>query len=346
MLDDLALIKQRDPKDALGVAAGEYSQTNFNVEIENPAGKQDSISNLIVTGMGGSALAALVVKSWLKSKLKVPFEVYRNYEAPAYVGPNSLVIASSYSGNTEETLAFMKQAQAAGAKLAVIASGGKLIKLADEQGLSFIKLPDSLQPRMAVNYNLKALVTLLVNYGLTEASCLDELAVQAAWLEAESKNWLPEAPTSENYAKQLAMLIAGKTPVFYGGSLTSPVAYKFKISMNENSKNIAFWNEYPEVSHNEFIGWSSHPVEKPFAVFDIVSNLENRQILRRFELSDKLLSGKRPKANSIELKGTSLLSQLLWGGLLADFVGVYLGILNGVDPTKVDLIEKLKDELK
>lgn len=346
MLDDLALIKQRDPQDALGVAAAEYNQTNFNVEIEGPSGKVESISNLIVTGMGGSALAALIVKSWLKNKLAVPFEIYRSYDAPAYVGPNTLVIASSYSGNTEETLSFMDQAQAAGARVAVIASGGKLIKQASENGLSYIKLPSSMQPRMAVNYNLKALVKLLVSFGLAEAACLDELAVQAAFLEQESKNWLANVPTRDNYAKQLAMTIAGKTAVFYGGSFTSPVAYKFKISMNENSKNVAFWNEYPEVSHNEFMGWTSHPIEKPFAVFDIVSSFEHTQIQRRFELTDKLLSGKRPKANTIELKGSSLLSQLLWGGLLADFVGIYLGILNGVDPTQVDLIEKLKDELK
>lgn len=346
MLDDLSLIKQRDPQDALGVAASEYKQTDFEIDIQNAPSSPVQISNVIVTGMGGSALAAMTTKVWLKNEVKVPFEIYRSYDIPAYLGQESLVIASSYSGNTEETLSFLEQSQSAGATLAILASGGKLIELASQSRLTFVQLPSNMQPRMAVNYNLKALASLLVSFGLIDSSKLDELSAQSVFLDEETKNWLPSVPTSENYAKQLAMTIAGKTPVFYGGSLTSPVAYKFKISINENSKNVAIWNEYPEVSHNEFLGWSSHPIEKPFAVFDIISSLEHAQILRRFDLTDKLLSGKRPKANRIELRGESLIAQLLWGGLLADFVGIYLGILNGVDPTQVDLIEKLKNELK
>ena len=108
---------------------------------------------------------------------------------------------------------------------------------------------------------------------------------------------------------------------------------------------MAFWNEYPEFNHNEFMGWTSHPVEKPFAVFDLISPQEHRQILRRFEISDRLLSGRRPKAESIILAGDSVLAQMLWGSILADFVSIYVAVLNGVDPTPVDLIEKLKKEL-
>jgi len=149
----------------------------------------------------------------------------------------------------------------------------------------------------------------------------------------------------KNYAKQLALLAVGKTPVFYGGTLTAPVAYKWKISWNENAKNTAFWNELPEFNHNEFIGWTSHPVEKPFAVFDLVSHLEHSQILKRFEISDRLLSGQRPKSTVVNLQGDTAIKQLLWGSILADFVSIYVAILNGVDPTPVPLIEKLKQEL-
>ena len=125
----------------------------------------------------------------------------------------------------------------------------------------------------------------------------------------------------------------------------SPVGYKWKISINENAKNTAFCNELPEFNHNEFIGWSSHPVDKPFVVLDLISGFEHPQVLRRFAITDQLLSGLRPKAISVELQGESVIAQMLWGCVLADFVSIYLAILNGIDPTQVDLIEKLKQEL-
>lgn len=133
--------------------------------------------------------------------------------------------------------------------------------------------------------------------------------------------------------------------MFYAGHLMAPVAYKWKISWNENAKNLAFWNEYPEFNHNEFIGWSSHPVEKPFAVIDLVSEFEHERIQKRFAVSDKLLSGRRPKAHIVRLQGETPLAQMLWGCILADFVSIYVAVLNGVDPTPVDLIEKFKKEL-
>jgi glucose/mannose-6-phosphate isomerase len=127
--------------------------------------------------------------------------------------------------------------------------------------------------------------------------------------------------------------------------LTGPAAYKWKISWNENAKNVAFCGVYPEVNHNEFIGWASHPVEKPFAVFDLVSSFEHPRILKRFEISDRLLSGRRPKATPIQLAGDTPLRQLLWACIFADFASIYVAVLNNVDPTPVDLVEKLKKEL-
>ena len=149
-----------------------------------------------------------------------------------------------------------------------------------------------------------------------------------------------------NYAKQLALSAVGKTGVFYGGDKTASIAYKWKISWNENAKNTAFYNQYPEFNHNEFMGWTSHPVEKPFAIFDLISSFEHPQVIKRFKVSDKLLSGRRPKAKVIELQGDTVLKQLLWAAILADFTSIYLAILNNVDPTPVKLIEKLKQELK
>jgi len=343
-LDNIEVLAQKDPSGALTVAAEQFDQASYNAVVWNKEHDDRTITGIVVTGMGGSALAALVAKVWLKDSLSVPFEIIRGYDLPSYVGPNTLVIASSYSGNTEETLSALTQARATGAQVGIISSGGSLIDIANDQEIAHVSLPAGLQPRMAVIYNLRALTALLENFGLTEGK-LEEIAALADWLGEESARWAKDVPTEHNYAKQIAEEAVGKTPVFYGGALTAPLAYKWKISWNENAKNVAFWNEYPEFNHNEFMGWASHPIEKPFVVFDLVSQFEHSQILKRFEVSDRLLSGKRPKANTISLPGDSLIAQLLWGSILADFASIYVAILNGVDPTPVDLIEKFKREL-
>lgn len=345
MLDDLNLIRSRDSQDALAVAASEYLQSEADFKIWNPENDDRQILNVVVAGMGGSALAALLLKSWLRDEIKIPFEVVRNYDLPTFVGENTLVIASSYSGNTEETLEALDQAEKRGAQIGIIASGGQLIDSASSYKIAHVSLPDGLQPRMAVIYNLRALLGLLVNFGVVAEEKIIELKAVSGWLKLESEKWAPEVTEDRNLAKQLAAEAVGKTPVFYGGPLTAPIAYKWKISWNENAKNVAFWNEYPEYDHNEFLGWTSHPVEKPFAVFDIISSFERSEILERFEVSDRMLSGKRPKATPVNLVGESVIKQLLWGSILADFVSIYVAILNNVDPTQVDMIEKLKREL-
>jgi glucose/mannose-6-phosphate isomerase len=345
VLDNANTLNQRDPEGALKVSVLQYEQARFEPVIEDKDNDGRPITAIVFTGMGGSALAALVANVWLRDTLKIPFEVIRGYDLPAYVDPNTLVIADSYSGNTEETLSTLDQAEKIGAQIGVITSGGKLLDIAADKTIARIQLPGHVQPRMTVIYNLKALIALLENFGVLKPGNLNEIAGLSGWLESESAHWAPDIPTDQNYAKQLAEEAVGKTPIFYGGALTAPLAYKWKISWNENAKNVAFWNEYPEFNHNEFIGWTSHPVEKPFAVFDLVSNLEHPQILKRFELSDRLLSGKRPKATSIQLAGETAIAQLLWGAILADFTSIYVAILNGVDPTPVDLVEKLKKEL-
>jgi glucose/mannose-6-phosphate isomerase len=345
MLDDINILKQRDPAGALDVASSQFRQANFEVELLNSSEITQPIENIIVTGMGGSALAALLAKTWLKQDLAVPIEIVRTYTLPSYIGKNTLVIASSYSGNTEETISGLKQAEDKGTQLAVITSGGELANHAKTNQLTHVLLPANLQPRMAVIYNLRALVAILIHFKLASSSKLDEIAASTDWLQAETMNWISSSLTGNNLAKQLAIEAVGKTAIFYGGSLTAPVAYKWKISWNENAKNVAFWNELPEFNHNEFIGWTSHPIEKPFAVFDIISSLEHPQILKRFKVSDQLLSGQRPKSTVINLAGDSLIKQMLWGSILADFTSIYLAILNNVDPTPVALIEKLKQAL-
>lgn len=345
MLDDDNVLRQRDPRGALGVAASEYAQARLSATVTHPENDAREITKVVIAGMGGSALAALLVKTWLRSELTVPFEVVRTYDLPSYVDFNTLVIASSYSGNTEETLHALSQAREHNAQVAIIAAGGKLEEIAEDSSIAHVELPADLQPRMTVIYGLRAMLAIMAHFGVVNYDRYAEIADLADWLGEETKHWTPNITTDKNYAKQLALLSIGKTPVFYAGTLMAPVAYKWKISWNENAKNVAFWNEYPEFDHNEFMGWSSHPIEKPFVIFDLVSHFEHPRILKRFEVSDRLLSGKRPKANEITLKGDSVLAQALWGCILADFVSIYVAILNGVDPTPVVLIEKLKKEL-
>ena len=341
MLDDLKYIHERDVQDALGTVEKQWQQLKYDYSVQwQPT---SAIQNVVVAGMGGSALAASFLKSW--PGLSVPLEVVRDYQLPKYVNANTLFIASSYSGNTEETLATLEQAENQGAQVVVVAAGGKLVEKGESKNYPTFKLPGGMQPRMAVFYNFTALIQLLALTGLVDEAKQQELSVTADWLSEQIKDWLPTVPTASNPAKKLAQEIMGKSPVIYAGPLLAPVAYKWKINFNENAKNVAWTNQYPEFNHNEFLGWSSHPVDKPYAVIDLRSALDHPQVKKRFEVSERLLSGKRPAPEIVEVKGETPLQQIIWTVTLGDFVSVYLALLNGLNPTPVDLIEKLKTEL-
>lgn len=293
--------------------------------------------------MGGSALQAEFVRTY--PQLQVPFVVVKDYTLPAFVNESTLVIVSSYSGNTEESLSALEQALDKGAQVAVMAGGGKLLERAEQHGLDHVVIPKAVQPRMAVLYAYRALIEMLVGYELVPRETLAELEGIVPALEAAVALWTKQVPTAENAAKQLALQLVGKTPIIYSGPLMSPAAYKWKISANENAKNTAWVGQLPEFNHNEFIGWSSHPVEKPFAVIDLLSSFEHPRTQKRFEVTDRLLSGMRPKSITVQAEGNSVLEQMLYLVLFGDFVTLYLGLLNGVDPSPVNLVEKFKVEL-
>jgi glucose/mannose-6-phosphate isomerase len=346
VLDDLKLIHQRDGKDALGIAEKQWKQYLHNFEFSWSPPR--NIENVVVAGMGGSGLAATAAKVW--PGLNVPFEIVHDYSLPSWVDEKTLVICSSYSGNTEETLACLKQAiDQTGddsPMLIVVASGGVLIESAKDKKLPYVQLPEGFQPRMTFGYQLRALIEIFIQAKLLDDLCVRELESAANKLEGDIKQWLPAVKTTDNFAKELALELAGKSAVIYSGPLLSPAAYKWKISINENAKNIAWYNELPEFNHNEFLGWTSHPGHKPYAVVDLRSDKENERIQKRFDVSQKLLSGKRPAPLVVDAAGNSLAEQLLWTVALGDFVSLYLAILNGLDPTPVDIIERLKSELK
>ncbi len=339
MLDELKIIHERDAQDALGVAEKQWQQLEHDYIIKSYSGV---IDNVVVGGMGGSALAASLSQSW--PGLKVPYEVSRNYEIPEYVSEKTLFVASSYSGNTEETLEAIEKAGAKKAQIVVITAGGKLSEIAEAKNYPLAKLPSSFQPRMAALANWKALLTIFDAYGVTN-NMAKELTAQSLYLKEQTVKWRPDVATNDNLAKQLALELVGKSVVVYTGPKLAPVGYKWKISINENAKTIAWCNQYPEFNHNEFLGWTSHPLEKPYVVVDLRSKLEHPRNQKRFEVTERLLSGRRPAPQVVIVEGETLLQQLLWTVALGDFVSIYLAILNGLNPTPVDLIEKFKAEL-
>ena len=342
MLDDLKYIHTKDIEDALGVAIKQWEQLQIDVTPTKEF-NLTNVSNVVLAGMGGSALPGVFFTSW--PKLSKPFEISRNYTVPDYVGQSSLVIVSSYSGNTEESLSALEDARVKKAQIVVVAAGGQLLEKAKEYELPIVTIPAGKQPRMATFGFLKVFVSIMESAGVVPSGSVDELVSNAEWLKSEFSDFAPDIITNNNPAKLLAHELAGKTVIIYSGPKMWPVANKFKICINENSKNTAWCNQYPEFNHNEFIGWTSHPVEKPFAVVEIRSKLEHERVQKRFEVTERLLSGKRPHPFVIEPKGDSLIAQLLWTVGFADLVSVYLSLLNGLDPTPVALVEKLKSEL-
>jgi glucose/mannose-6-phosphate isomerase len=341
MLDDLVMIHTKDAQDALGIAEKQWQQLGVDFSIPEMTRRPE---NVVFAGMGGSALGALLAATY--PGYKVPFEVSRNYSIPEYVDKKTLFIASSYSGNTEETLEALSIAEKTGATIMVIAGGGKLVEIAKDKNYPLALLPEVTQPRYAVLYSFRALLSILVSADLLDEKVMKKEVENAAlFLKKHTQNWSVSVETAKNPAKKLALDLVGKSIVIYGGPLTYPAAYKWKISFNENAKNIAWVNQYPEFNHNEFLGWTSHPLDKPYAVIDLRSSFEHPQVQKRFDVSARLLSGKRPTPHTINAEGETLLEQLLWLVAMGDFVSLYLALLNGLNPTPVDLIEKFKKEL-
>lgn len=340
MLDDLKIIAQRDTSDTIGFAAKQLGQleTDFEITIEHP-----DLRNVVFAGMGGSALYAEFARSW--PGITVPYQIVRRYEIPPYVNQHTLFIASSFSGNTEETIACLHQAEEQGATIAVIASGGRLQEIAESKGYPFAKLDQSIpQPRMGAFAGYKALISVLDAAGICHHKA-HEMEEVVSTLKEVPAQWAADVPTAQNQAKQIAQELMGRSIVVYSGPFLAPVDYKWKISFNENAKNVSWSNQYPEFNHNEFIGWTSHPIDKPYAIINLTSHLEHPRVQKRFEISDRLLSGQRPHPITVEIQGETQLEQILWGTLLGDFVSLYLAILNGIDPEPVALVEKLKHEL-
>ncbi len=342
MLDQPDMIARYDKSDALGVITGLPGQLGHDFPVPEGLAEMPGVTSIVLTGMGGSAQGAEFIKTWLADRLTVPFIVVRDYALPAFVGPDALVIASSYSGNTEETLAAISDASAKKARIVVITAGGALLETAKTMKYPHFVLPGGLQPRFAVLYAVRAITTVIESIGLAEG-ILDELEASGEWLSGQLSSWGPGVPSTDNHAKQVAQALVGHVAVVYAGPTLGFAAMKWKIAFNENAKNIAFYNYFPEMNHNEFIGWQ-FPQSSGLKVIELRSDLDNAQITKRFDITNRLLSASFSPIE-VHASGDTKLRQLVWTIGLGEYVATYLAFLNGTDPTPVGLVEKLKAEL-
>ena len=301
-------------------------------------------SGLAVCGMGGSAIGADLVLACLPG-LPVPAAVVRGYGLPAWIGPDALVVAISYSGDTAETLACAADALERGCTPVCIASGGALAALAGERGLPLLTVPAGGQPRAALGYLAMPLLATLEAAGLCAGSSPDvEEAV--ALLRRGNEALGPQAPAATNAAKRLAGRLRKKQAVVYGAGLTVPAARRWKGQVNENAKAPAFWNELPEVDHNEIMGWTSlpHVAAASLAVF-LDDARGDARLLRRAALTAAALQARGVAVERVETRGASRLARLFSLVQLGDYASFYLALLYGVDPTPVGAIEDLKTKL-
>jgi glucose/mannose-6-phosphate isomerase len=341
MLDDLKMIHQRDAQDALGIAEkqGQQYLHDFGFKWTPPR----PIYDVVVAGMGGSGLGAKAYK--VAADLQVPFEIVQDYDLPDYVHENTLLICSSYSGNTEETLSVFEAALSREdypePMIVVITSSGKLLERAKAEKLPYIQLPFGYQPRFTFGYQYRALAEIFASTPLKDGE-IPLIEAAAKKLPAAMQTWLPTVPTKDNQAKQIALEIIGKSAAIYAGPKLWPAAYKWRISLNENAKHVAWANQFPEFNHNELMGWTKQPPQKPYTVIDLHSNLEHPRVQKRLEVTERVLSGLRPSPIVVEAQGKDLLEQLLSTIALGDFVSLYTALLNGINPTPVELLEKFK----
>lgn len=302
------------------------------------------VHNIVFAGMGGSALAGSIVKNWLNAQLLVPLEVVRGYDLPGYVNERTLVVVSSASGNTEEALSCLKSAGRKNAQVITMSSGGLLEQAAKDKVLLDIELEHYSQPRLGVFADIKAFICILENLGLTsKVDMRRELQNVADYLDTQKAQWNLDA-ADNNAARKIAKQLHGKSVIIYAGPALASAGYKWKIDINENAKQMASANVFPELNHNEMQGWL-FPENKHAQVVELHSNLDGERIKKRFIATRQVLAKHGYEPIEVEVVGNTHIQQLLSTIMLGDYVSAYLGLLNEVDPSPVELVEKFKGEL-
>jgi len=309
--------------------------------------KIEAISNIVVTGLGGSAIGGDLLRVYAADKVAVPIVVNRDYELPGFVGPDTLVFAVSYSGNTEETLSAYGEARARGASIVVITTGGKLGEMAQRDGAPVIGVPCGIAPRAATGFLFIPSLRVLQRLGLLPDN-VDEITEMIDFIRDKRKKLGPEAPEEDNPAKQIARKLYNRIPVIWGSAgTTEVVAQRWKGQINENAKAPAYWNILPELNHNEIVGFQ-FPLEllKKIHVIILRDERDHPRVHKRVEITKDVIKDVVDGYTEVWASGNGILSRLFSLIYTGDFTSVYLAALYGIDPGPVKVIDYLKRELQ
>lgn len=292
-------------------------------------------AGVMVCGMGGSAIGGDLAAAALGDRLTRPLLTVRGYELPSWATPEWTVLCSSYSGNTEETLACFEAAEALGARRLVVSTGGKLVEGAREAGVPVVGLPGIFQPRVAVAYMFVAAAEAAALAGAAPG-VRTEIDAAAAFVERE-------ALTIKAKAAEVAAAIGAAPTVIYGSDLTAPVAYRWKTQINENAKQPAFRAELPEADHNEICGWAPDVGAGRMAAVFLEDCDQHPRERRRFELTAELVAAEAATVLRLETVGETRIERLLWATLLGDLASLEIARLREVDPEIIVAIDRLKE---
>jgi glucose/mannose-6-phosphate isomerase len=298
------------------------------------------LDHLVVLGMGGSAMGADLLRAYARAASQIPITVVRDYQVPAWIGERTLVIASSYSGDTEETLSALDAVTARGASVYAITAGGQLLERAIRDDLPHIVVPGGLQPRAALGYSVAALLRTAEKIGVVS---MDEGEFEESYqLLSEGA----EALSREGgRAQEIAAALGGKLPVIYTGSgILEPVGLRWRNQIQENAKQIAYGSAFAELTHNEIMGWEEFPqdLRERIAVVVLRDSGDHPKVRRRMDITRELVSPRAAAWIEIDSEGGSPLARILTTLQLGDFVSVYMALQAGVDPTPVETIQRLK----
>ncbi|OPX82566.1 MAG: bifunctional phosphoglucose/phosphomannose isomerase [Pelotomaculum sp. PtaB.Bin013] len=306
-----------------------------------------AISNVVVTGLGGSAIGGDLLRVYAAGRISVPIIVNRDYVLPKFVGSDTLVFAVSYSGNTEETLSAYAEARDRGASVVAITTGGKLGEAAKKDGFPVVEIPGGISPRAATGFLFIPTLKILNRLGLL--SDVTEEINEMINLIGEMREKLgPAVAETENLAKQIARRIHEKIPVIWGSAgTTEVVAQRWKGQINENAKSPAYWNVLPELNHNEIVGLE-FPAEilKKIHIIILRDERDHPRVQKRIEITKEVIQKTVGGYTEVWASGNGVLARLYSLICTGDFTSVYLAALNGVDPGPVKVIDFLKRELQ
>jgi glucose/mannose-6-phosphate isomerase len=349
--DDDKAIAALDSEDVLGAVERFADQCKEAWNIGTRAtGLPDGtgVDAIVVLGMGGSGVSGDVVQAVAEPRLAVPFRVIKSYSPlPEWVGRNTLVFAVSYSGSTEETVNGLEDAHAKGARVVAISSGGPLAELAVKYGITHISIPSGLQPRASLPYLTLPLFAALENMGLIP-KVAEDVDETVSVIEGLAKRCHRSVSAPDNPAKVLAAKLQDKVPVIYGGyGLGATAAMRFKCDLNEYGKSPAFWNFFPELNHNEIVGWNklASITKEHFILIMLRDHGEHPRISLRFEITRGLIEKQVSEVVELHSEGESALARLMSLVFLTQMAAIYVGLAHEVDPGPVAVIMKLKSEL-